>query len=177
MIRYAAASYNWWRDPCGDAFSESTRAEPGPSCKADLSIRWQLVLHDHGTAEPGHFEKADVFFAFIMVLVLFELQCWNLWSLTSVFVFVQTTALLHRSWIIFGHLALGRYTITVVNQGLTVNSDGGEFHYSHSQSDMERCITGTWPLAGTLIRLTIGLSSWFSTGDWPVRMLSRIGFA
>ena len=42
-------------------FSESTRAEPGPSCKADLSIRWQLVLHDHGTAEPGHFEKADEF--------------------------------------------------------------------------------------------------------------------
>ena len=31
------------------------------SCKADLSIRWQLVLHDHGTAEPGHFEKADEF--------------------------------------------------------------------------------------------------------------------
>ena len=73
--------------------------------------------------------------------------------------FCADNDLLHRSWIIFGHLALGRYTITVVNQGLTVNSDGGEFHYSHSQSDMERCITGTWPLAGTLIRLTIGLSS------------------
>ena len=64
-----------------------------PFCKADLSIRWQLVLHDHGTAEPGHFEKADEFWRLLWCwwFSSFNVEICDLWLQFALFSFVVQT--------------------------------------------------------------------------------------